>query len=69
MGSTLGNQWTDQSVRLCLCNHVGRLVVCRCGAQERWSTTEVKVMRARTDGPGAVKGRVMGLDWRIKAVN
>jgi len=25
-----GSQWTDQSVRLCLCNHVGRLVVCRC---------------------------------------
>jgi hypothetical protein len=43
-------------VRLCLCNHVGRLVVCRCGAQGRWSTAEVKVMRARADGPGAVKG-------------
>jgi hypothetical protein len=40
-----GSQWTDQSVRLCLCNHVGRLVVCRCGAQERLSTAEVKVMR------------------------
>jgi hypothetical protein len=51
-----GSQWTDQSVRLCLCNHVGRLVVCRCGAQKRWSMDEVKVMRARADGPGAVKG-------------
>jgi hypothetical protein len=51
-----GSQWIDQSVRLCLCNHVGRLVVCRCGAQERWLTAEVKVMRARADGPGAVKG-------------
>jgi hypothetical protein len=51
-----GSQWTDQSVRLCLCNHVRRLVVCRCGAQERWSMAEVKVMRARADGPGAVKG-------------
>jgi hypothetical protein len=50
-----GSQWTDQSVRLCLCNHVGRLVVCRCGAQERWSMAEVKVMRARTDKPGVVK--------------
>jgi hypothetical protein len=36
-------------------NLVGRLVVCRCGAWERWSTVEVKVMRARADGPGAVK--------------
>jgi hypothetical protein len=31
-------------------------VVCRCGAQECWSMAEVKVMRARADGPGAVKG-------------
>jgi hypothetical protein len=51
-----GSKWANQSVRLCLCNHVGRLVVCMCGAQERWSTTEVKVMRARADGPGAMKG-------------
>jgi hypothetical protein len=51
-----GSQWTDQTVRLCLCNHVGRLVVCRCGAQERWSMAEVKVMRARADGSRAVKG-------------
>jgi hypothetical protein len=48
-----GSQWTDQSVRLCLCNHVGRLVVCRCGAQEKWSMAEVKVMRPRADGLGA----------------
>jgi hypothetical protein len=31
-------------------------VVCRCGAHERWLMAEVKVMRARADGPGAVKG-------------
>jgi hypothetical protein len=48
--STLGGQWTDQSVRLCMCNHVVWFVVCRCGTQGRWSTTEVKVMRARADG-------------------
>jgi hypothetical protein len=38
-----------------VCNHVSRLVVCRCGAQVRWSTAKVKVMRVRADGPGAVK--------------
>jgi hypothetical protein len=38
-----------------MCNHVGRLVVCRCGAQGWWSTVKVKVMRVRADGPGAVK--------------
>jgi hypothetical protein len=43
-------------VRLCLFNYVGRLVVFRCGAQEQWSTTEVKVRQARADGPVAVKG-------------
>jgi hypothetical protein len=52
----LGSQWTDQSVRLCLSNHVCQLVVCRCGAQGWWSTAEVKVMRARADGLGVVKG-------------
>jgi hypothetical protein len=31
-------------------------VVCRCGAQRRWSTTEVEVMRAHADGPRAVLG-------------
>jgi hypothetical protein len=55
-GSTLGGQWADQSVRLCMCNHVGRLVVCMSGAQGRWSKVEVKVMRARANGPGEVKG-------------
>jgi hypothetical protein len=49
------SRWTDQSVRLCLCNHVGQLVVCRCGSQRRWPMTEVKIMRARADGPGAAK--------------
>jgi hypothetical protein len=24
--------WIDQGVRLCMYNHVGRFVVCRCGA-------------------------------------
>jgi hypothetical protein len=47
--------WTDQGVRICMCNHVDRLVVCRCGAQGLWSTTEVKVTRARADELGAVK--------------
>jgi hypothetical protein len=35
-------------------NHVGWHVVCRCGAQGWCSTTEVKVMWSRADGPGAV---------------
>jgi hypothetical protein len=39
-----------------MCNHVGRLVVCRCGAKGRWSTAEVKVIQAHADGLGAVKG-------------
>jgi hypothetical protein len=30
-------------------------VVCRCGAQGWWSSAEVKVKRARADGPGVVK--------------
>jgi hypothetical protein len=38
-----------------MCNHIGRFVVCRCGAQGLWLTTEVNVMRARVDGPRAVK--------------
>jgi hypothetical protein len=44
-------------VRLCLCNHVGRLVVCMCEAQGRWSTAVVKVMQARVDGLRAGKGK------------
>jgi hypothetical protein len=39
----------------CVCNNVSRLVVCRCGAQVRWSTVKVKVMWVRADGPGAMK--------------
>jgi hypothetical protein len=50
-----GSQRADQSVRLCMCNHVGRLVVCRCRAQRLCSTVEVKIMRARANEPGAVK--------------
>jgi hypothetical protein len=38
-----------------MCNHVVRLVVCRCGAQGRLSTAEVKVMQAHVDRLGAVK--------------
>jgi hypothetical protein len=38
-----------------LCNHVSRLVVCKCGAQIRWSTTKVKVIQVHADGPGAMK--------------
>jgi hypothetical protein len=57
-----GSQWTDQSVKLCMCNHVGRLVVCRYGAQRRWSMAKVKVMRARVDGSRAVKDECWVLD-------
>jgi hypothetical protein len=53
-------------VRLCLCNHVGRLVVYRCGAQRRWLTAEVKVMQARGDEPGAVEGECWVLTDRPK---
>jgi hypothetical protein len=58
MDSTLGSQWTDQSVRLCLWNHVGLLVVCRVEHRDngRQLRTEVKVIRARVDRPGTVKG-------------
>jgi hypothetical protein len=38
-----------------MCNHVDRLVMCRCGAKGWWSAAEVKVIRARADAPGAVK--------------
>jgi hypothetical protein len=38
-----------------VCNHVCRLVVCRCGTQGQWSTAKVKVMQVHADGPGAVK--------------
>jgi hypothetical protein len=38
-----------------MCNHIDPLVVCMCGAQGRWSTTEVKVMRARADESGTMK--------------
>jgi hypothetical protein len=38
-----------------MCNHVGRLAVCRYGAHRQSSMAEVKVMRARADGLGAVK--------------
>jgi hypothetical protein len=37
-----------------LCNHVYRLVVCRCGAHGRWSTTKVKVMQVRANGSRVV---------------
>jgi hypothetical protein len=38
-----------------VCNNVSGFVVCRCGAQVQWSTTKVKVMPVRADGPGATK--------------
>jgi hypothetical protein len=38
-----------------LCNHVCQLVVCRCGAQGRWSTIKVKVIRVHVNGLGVVK--------------
>jgi hypothetical protein len=38
-----------------MCNHVGLLVVCRCRVQVWWSTTKVKVMQVRADGPRVVK--------------
>jgi hypothetical protein len=40
---------------LVLCNHIYRLVVCKCGAQGQYSTTKVKVMWIHTDGPEATK--------------
>jgi hypothetical protein len=40
-----------------LCNHVSRLVVCKCGTQIQWWTAKVKVMRVRVNGPGAVKDK------------
>jgi hypothetical protein len=46
---------TDRGMRLCMCNHIGRIVVCRCGAHGWWLIAKVKVMRARADGSGAVK--------------
>jgi hypothetical protein len=44
------DSWTDRGMRLCLCNHVGQLVVCRCGAQGQWLMVMVKVMRVCADG-------------------
>jgi hypothetical protein len=38
-----------------MCNHVGRLVVRRCGAKRWWSMVKVKVMGVHPDGPGAMK--------------
>jgi hypothetical protein len=52
---SLLESWTDRGMRLCLCNHVYRLVVCRCGVQGRWLMAKVKVMWARADGLGAMK--------------
>jgi hypothetical protein len=40
---------------MCLCNQVGRLVVCRCGAQVQWSMSKVVVMRVHADGSGVMK--------------
>jgi hypothetical protein len=48
--------WTNRGVSYVLCNHVYRLVVCRCGAQRWWSTAKMKYMRVRADRSRAVKG-------------
>jgi hypothetical protein len=44
-----------------LCNHIGHLVLCKCGAQRRWSTTNVKVMRVRADELRTVKDERLDL--------
>jgi hypothetical protein len=51
------SRWTDQSMSYVLCNHVSWLMVCRYGAQVRWSTAKVKVMRVRADGPRETKDK------------
>jgi hypothetical protein len=56
--------WTDRSMSYVVCNHVSRLVVCRCGAQVRWSTA--KVMWVRADGLGAVKDEHWDLTEGLK---
>jgi hypothetical protein len=43
--------WSNRGVS-CVCNHVSWLVVCRCGAQVRWSTAKVKVMWVHADRTG-----------------
>jgi hypothetical protein len=52
---------TDRGMRLCMCNHVSQIVVCRCGVHGWWSTAEVKVMQAHADGSGAVKDECLVL--------
>jgi hypothetical protein len=37
--------WTNQSMNLCMCNHISRLLV--------WA--KVKIMRVRADGSGATR--------------
>jgi hypothetical protein len=49
--------WTDRGVRLRVVQPCQWLVVCRCGARVRWSTTKVKVMRDRANGSGTVKDK------------
>jgi hypothetical protein len=60
--------WTNQGMSYMLCNHVYRVVVCRCGAQGWWSTAKVKVVQVRANGPGAAKDErwdlVEGLEKR-----
>jgi hypothetical protein len=52
---------TNQGVSHVLCNHVSWLVVCRCGTQERWLTTKVKIMWVHVDGLGAAKDECLDL--------
>jgi hypothetical protein len=54
-GSALMSLGLTRVGEFVLCNHVCRFVVCMCGAQGRWSTTKVKVMRICANGPGVAK--------------
>jgi hypothetical protein len=53
--------WTNQGVNYVLCNYVYWIVVCKCATQRRQSTTNVKIMWAHADGPGATKDERMTL--------
>jgi hypothetical protein len=44
-----------------LCNHVCRLVVCRCGAKGQWLTAKMNVMWVRANRPRAVKNECWDL--------
>jgi hypothetical protein len=52
---------------MCLCNHVSRFVVYRCGEHVRCSTAKVKAMRVHADGPGPVKDEHWDLTKGLKS--